>query len=81
VADADEPDLSLRAAGEEAVSRQERILSHLELTGLDVDGGNLASVVCFYQRSHLPLLKFAASPGVLFPAVTRSLYGHGSPRW
>src|SRR5947199_9039042 len=70
-ADQPEPDLGLRVAGEQPMRGGNLVGVGLEGTRLDIDGNELAGILCAETRSYLALIDLVAPPGELFLAVPR----------
>jgi hypothetical protein len=77
VADADAPDLSVWAPGQQALGGLKRIFCHLECCSVHVEGYDLAAITGLYQGLHALLIYDCAAARVLFYAVAGLGAWHG----
>src|SRR5437667_37223 len=78
VANADIPELGIGQSREQAITRGHDVVVHLEGSGIDVDGDDLAVIALFHQWANLLLVDFVPAAGEFFGGILVLSWCHDS---
>ena len=79
IANANEPDLSVRVTSEKTIRGRDCIFSNLERARFDIDGDDLALVTFFDLGTNLSLVYIIATSSELFFVIPRLTHTHSFP--